>query len=504
MTCFFNAKWLQGFSHKIRDIKTCWILWFIDVDESSIKAFDKGQKEVLDKLKEKGTLTDEDIIFYEKFIKENLRTQKINPKRTLPTNVFKRFQEATAKINVSELELKKTSTILRKKTKEEVEKVVGEFEEFVLSDKPKECKECKRINFFYLGDLLDIALSVLNKKSLRVILGPITFIDPTNPNDTTPKTLNIADIPISLNLFLTWWLKKVVAPQRPSYHLAPFLKDILSSLVTPALGELCFLGLGQQINDISMNFFTVPGMGKDGEIEPIPSGAKERITINDLINRRGTSANNEPFSYSTHKPTPQLFHYLYIYVSSSPNHGLKGNEKEDIERGIYHLYTGANGGLVKKIEFERVSQPHVDTMRATQTSSESKRIQGLYNAKITMIGNNIFYPGAQIYIDTSRMGLDNPLAKGSLARELGLGGYYNVIGIEHSFSSNDYETTITAIWQYAEESGKQMKKPVERTKENIERFNKINKKIVASSKIEEKEKKEHSRRFWKILFTNRP
>ena len=102
------------------------------------------------------------------------------------------------------------------------------------------------------------------------------------------------------------------------------------------------------------------------------------------------------------------------------------------------------------------------------------------------------------------MGLDNPLAKGSLARELGLGGYYNVIGIEHSFSSNDYETTITAIWQYAEESGKQMKKPVERTKENIERFNKINKKIVASSKIEEKEKKEHSRRFWKILFTNRP
>ena len=70
-----------------------------------------------------------------------------------------------------------------------------------------------------------------------------------------------------------------------------------------------------------------------------------------------------------------------------------------------------------------------------------------YKANIKMIGNNLFYPGSQIFIDPGTIGMGNPLDINSASYRLGLGGYYTVIGVNTAISNGQAETTIDCMYE---------------------------------------------------------
>ena len=91
-----------------------------------------------------------------------------------------------------------------------------------------------RIPFFYLGDLFDILLQILkdevdgqkNEKAVRALkefsflMGSFVLkVEEGEPKKENSYVINLANIPISLELFYAWFQKNVIKNQRPRYCL---------------------------------------------------------------------------------------------------------------------------------------------------------------------------------------------------------------------------------------------------------------------------------------------
>jgi hypothetical protein len=67
-----------------------------------------------------------------------------------------------------------------------------------------------------------------------------------------------------------------------------------------------------------------------------------------------------------------------------------------------------------------------------------------------MIGNTLLKNGQYIFINPVAIGAGNPSAVGSaanLARQIGLGGYFLVTGVDHTISESGFEVQVTALHQ---------------------------------------------------------
>lgn len=299
----------------------------------------------------------------------------------------------------------------------------------------------RRINFIFLGDLLDIVLAVLmdekrtDNYKMRVVLGSC-IIPIFNQISEMAIPINLANIPISLNMFNNWYIDKVIKAQKEVYMLGDFIKDIISELIVPLINsENCFSNLEGLSPHIGMTLLTVPD--KNNKLKP----GSYAQTIAELQH-----GSKKVFPDNTHYDIKDLAHYLYIHVTNQSFASRKGNYKEDIKEGIYHLVIGADKGLVKSIKFSKVNIPYGKEVMASADTANQIRFPGYYNANITMIGNNLFANGTRLYIDTSKIsqfenGSGNDLTIESMLK---IGGYYEVIKVHQMISKDDYVTEIEA------------------------------------------------------------
>ena len=103
----------------------------------------------------------------------------------------------------------------------------------------------RRVNFFYLGDLYALVvnnvlskiedsstdLRKINYGNIKFILGPAPFDNPNiNVNDNI-LSLNIADIPISVELFTDFMREKVIKGRKNTYPLLLFMRDAMYDLI---------------------------------------------------------------------------------------------------------------------------------------------------------------------------------------------------------------------------------------------------------------------------------
>ncbi len=66
-----------------------------------------------------------------------------------------------------------------------------------------------------------------------------------------------------------------------------------------------------------------------------------------------------------------------------------------------------------------------------------------HNATATFVGNNLFLPGSMAFIDPDSLGFGHPGDTESAAQKLGLGGYYTIETVKHSYSAGAIETQLT-------------------------------------------------------------
>jgi len=325
---------------------------------------------------------------------------------------------------------------------EDVGEILTDSEEAASSDNI-------RVNFMYYGDIINAALEVLESPThpapanVGFVMGPITFYDTSVPKGQKPakKMISLADVPISLNLFIAWWTDKVLKTGgRNNYFIKDFIRDTIKDLISVGISGACTKADLKQNNRIGINIISSRGKG--------PQGKTPRIQNN-------TRKNIEDIADNSLSPLPPggerkknegLHHYVFIFSSNEPPDMFTGDRAEDFRRGIYHLNIGEESGILRSVKFSQVGQKFLkEANYARDGSGTESFFKERYNADVELFGNVLFYPGSQVFINPSIAGLGNSKSRNSLARRLGIGGYYLIKEIKNKIDSGGFQTDITCI-----------------------------------------------------------
>lgn len=303
----------------------------------------------------------------------------------------------------------------------------------------------ERIIYFYLGDLIDAALTTLTAnrggiwESIRVLLGSIQLF-----SGEVQYQINLADLPISFDLFTNWFAETVVKKQKKRYLFRDFIKDVINLLIPTAAKSLCFTDEVVGLADVDITNFTVKGdsSGNDvfskftnniGRVRPNDPGFREALQ---RVRKEG------------YKKNAKLYNHLFINCSALTSGDLQGEEQNDFKKGIYHFYLGNEKGFIKRAKFKKNADPNIraaNLQRANQDPN-AESLTDLYDLEVTMIGNSLFYPGQIFYVNPLLLGLGNPKRRFNLVskRRLPIGGYYIIMKVENILKPDHYETIVTS------------------------------------------------------------
>ena len=333
--------------------------------------------------------------------------------------------------------------------------------------------ESTKVQFFFFGDLMEAALGLpfgdndadgrKLEKNLRVLLGPLTLTyatgateDEETPTERLLTNLNLADVPISVNFFIEWFLQDVVGQNRRIYPAMQFIQSVLTTLIQPILTRQCkeLKNIPRQYLQLRTSFLSAGGR---------PGSTVDPLTLlkNQLdrtrLNVDGAFIDATRGSRSILRPPSEgspVYHYMLIYALNTASlEDLAGDPRADRARGIYHFGIGRNSGLLKNIKFSKTDFSLREARLERELLSHATGLAVLanvYSVKIKTFGNTLFVPGSRIYIDpTGVISLGSASATGAVSRMLGIGGYHIVYNVQSYIESGKYETVVDALWETA-------------------------------------------------------
>lgn len=350
------------------------------------------------------------------------------------------------------------------------------------SYKKEDFKHGKQLlKFFYFGDLLESVLEGMfveefdrfksfQEKELRIILGNLTFFDYGQLEDTgqvirtkglvnekyqyervfTGKrtSVNMADIPISLKTFTSWFINNIVDKKLEKLSFKEFIDKVVNDLLIRAVSTECREFAPRQKARVTYKVFSSPR-----------SEAREKKFEESFKNLLGYRLNlsdikDSPFVLPQNKVDQQgvqvLDNYMLIYGMVESPFDLLADRDKDRKLGIYHLFYGNEFGIVKNIKFDREDVPYLrETNLHTSLADKSgpaKLLRQKYKATIEMIGNNIFEVGGKLHITPSLMGTGELATRSKALLDLGIGGYYDIISVESVVETGVFKTKLETRW----------------------------------------------------------
>lgn len=387
---------------------------------------------------------------YEKFVNDLYDRRKIYH-LDIPWEEIKTFVE-DAEVKKGSPKPKKQSDAEIQEAKQKVSRLLAEggnsdnlVQYVAVNDvkNPKSPNET-RVNFVFLGDILDVALEAfyrqdttvvaeiqqqLKREDYKFLFGSFNFENPNIPDQVI--NIPMVDIPISLNVFIAWWLRNVIDLQRTRLSIKDFFREFLTSVVINTLTLECF---GEDYRpgmyEFYFNILSFPKMD-----DSLISGKRIKLEDIDFTKLRKGG----------HKGADEYNHFLLCGIlGTKVKYDEFPSKAKDHSNGIYWMRVGMDSGLVKKITFAKTQMKYFKEAAIAGSFAENKgdilRSEP-YNAEITLVGNNIFKPGMTIYIDPYSLGF-----RGSVPRNaLRIGGYYKVIKVSNSIGMANFETKLNAV-----------------------------------------------------------
>jgi hypothetical protein len=351
-----------------------------------------------------------------------------------------------------------------------------------ISDAELDNRGKKIIYWFYLGDLIEQAIK-MNKLHYRLrddhIIPCIGNFSLPQAGSGKPKTLSIADIPITIDTFVSFFKANILEPNKTEYPLYSFIRDIIQRLAMPAINVMSFGNPQKHSRNLKVTTFELPGLNVGGDfLEPLSEGryglayeearieagtvslgtsittpaSSNRVNLPNLIKTKKLGNN----ALLMRKPPSQRYSYFLFYANSSNSIvQWNGDVGADSARGIQHFYIGSDRGLIKEINFRKSNKPGLAEMmaeRALRSGNKKVELWRNFEADISMVGNALLKPGYFLYVNPTVAGLGNPSNGNSLSRVMGLGGYYFVLGVSNTISEAGWNTQVRAVWQSAPSS----------------------------------------------------
>jgi len=380
---------------------------------------------------------------------------------------------------------------------------------------PKYTSDAYLIRFFYFGDLIDVVLDNMYEGSgrdrsldIRTILGPIEIrrnvfdsskfegviqflrsgaivvgdnygtYDPTATRETkaaidqidnksTSNNANptkddqtliasLADIPISLNLFLRWFSEIVSNKGIFGKSFKNFLTEATNQLIVAALQQessrLLLPKQVRKVKTVNWESHTKPNMADPfGFINKKDKGLKIEGKNAQRIkkSKKGTHLEQlraDIIKNIAHAGGANTSEYVLIYAESKQStrkyNGSPDQYAADLDDNVYHLSLGRDVGVVKDIKLSAPTSAEFEAMQLQKASKTDGTIKTkrIYNATVTLYGVTFFRPGQMIFIEPAAYGdLDNLKAHG-------LCGYYTITSISSNFTVGNFETTLVCSW----------------------------------------------------------
>jgi hypothetical protein len=333
-------------------------------------------------------------------------------------------------------------------------------------------KEFEIINYFYVGDLFHTVMDCMYqppqvgstdivgalKDDVKNTMTLLSTFEYYNSFKDSFETLNIAEIPVSLDFFTEFMAKNVLEGERKSYPLMDFMRDICNKLIVELMNELCIKSPKAQnkFRFQTANILAAPAGGGNPMSQVPYLGSLPFRDVSTAYNNGILPFNTSLENYSI----DQAWNMLVVYpvannMSSDQKAGIRS---EDEKNGIRHLYVGRPRGLVKTIKFSKVDMQYIREARYFNHGFNGlMQLGAVYTATIEMIGNTMFYPGMTIFINPISLGSEDmdPTVGGgngqlpSLANALGIGGYHLINKVKSSISAGTFKTTVEAQFYYS-------------------------------------------------------
>lgn len=328
----------------------------------------------------------------------------------------------------------------------------------------------QQVQFTTIGHIIDAAFGVINLnldetgqqalknelKKIKVMLSDLSsdyrVFNPSGGGGQVNQS-NMAYIPVDMFFLKAFLIEKIVKLQKDSYPLFSFLKDVVSSLIINALNiKNIYQKDTAKFTNASLAS-SILYFGNSSDTDPLT----QFKSGNNLLPASSLSQNrlsNYYLNYGNRNSHNHYYSYFFIYdkymKDFSPPQGrantiIRSNE----QNGIYHFTFGQDYGLVKSIDFSRIDIPYTKEAKATGTKTfYLGQFRDIYNANLTMIGNNFYYPGMLLYIKPS---IETSIVTSgqvpNFSQITGVGGYYQVLEVDSSITEDGYETKLKTIWQ---------------------------------------------------------
>ena len=320
-----------------------------------------------------------------------------------------------------------------------------------------------------------------NFKKFRVLLGPIEIVDPRDPKNV--KIISIGDIPITVGYFNEFIAKQVIGADRTSFPISQFLNKLMNKLVSSFMNsDKCFGGdvrhrvrvartealcynkhpryddLTNRIVHARRNALNMAGI-KHG------TKPKDSLTLAGIpvVDRLPLKHMEQPVLKSVGLGANALdddtisqdqYSYLIFYgARTNAIERFKGIKKDDVARGCHHYMLGRDRGIVKTIKLQRDNRPMLKEMRFESSGFNGlKQLIEVYNINVESYANFNVFPGAKVYVDPAgwapMLDAETMQAIGDFKNltELGIGGYYDITKVEHSFAPGEFNTSFVAYW----------------------------------------------------------
>ena len=331
-----------------------------------------------------------------------------------------------------------------------------------------------RVYFFYLGDLINFYAGALptgdemGRDRYEIVLGDLEFLNynafagslksPTEQagDALVPTSLyrvrqNMAYVPVSMDGFNVWFTEEVTN-KGSVFTFKDFITSLVSKLVVGALQAQENQAINKELKDQLKSREVVKSTTCYGQNIYLKRGV---MNEEKMLPNGQSSLYISPVTSESTGANAWMENREFLVLASSylPWELQIVDEEKNAEDGLFHFKIGVDRGIVKDINMTRAANAGVADWNKTRAMKRGTdpglgMIRSPYQATVTCFGVPFITPGGLVYINPTNVGLGDYNARYSIAREIGIGGFYVITKVSTQLAEGKLETTLDCVWHY--------------------------------------------------------
>jgi hypothetical protein len=289
------------------------------------------------------------------------------------------------------------------------------------------------------------------------ILGQIVLPDSLQGRNgvdpVKPVLVNLADIPIALNVWNQFFSNKIVTKKIVNLDLFGFLRMFIHNVINPMLNNTDLLGPNEVL---SSN--TVLPFFYSGDASKVTNMFKDtnRLTIQSITDVDfGRQVSPNPMRKDL-KSNVFFISGGFRDLGLGPADGgvnFVGDEMMDNSFGIMHYFLSRDRGFLKSANFTKSSVPMAREMNVAGSRSTTNTMAPVtefwepFNFEAELYGNPNITFGSIIFVQPTLPGISSFLNPESAAYKLQIGGYHRVTELTNKVDVSGWSTSLTGLRQ---------------------------------------------------------